>query len=67
MNGTASRCDGVIKCRDCGEPFIVTAAERAFYTARGHHDQPRHCRTCRRHRREQLAAAVVTRCAPVAD
>jgi hypothetical protein len=56
--------DDVIQCGDCGVGFIVTAGEHQIYATRGHCERQRYCRRCRVHRREQIAAAVVTKCPP---
>ena len=39
--------DKVIKCRDCGEEFVFTAGEQAFYRERGFQHEPTRCRRCR--------------------
>ena len=55
----------VRQCADCRAPFIVSDSEQAFYVVRtGSEHHPRYCRPCRIHRREQMAAAVVTVCPP---
>jgi CxxC-x17-CxxC domain-containing protein len=42
-----SDVDKVIKCRDCGEEFVFTAGEQAFYRERGFQHEPTRCRRCR--------------------
>jgi CxxC-x17-CxxC domain-containing protein len=39
--------DKVLKCRDCGEEFVFTAGEQAFYKERGFQHEPTRCRRCR--------------------
>ena len=39
--------DKVLKCRDCGEEFLFTAGEQAFYKERGFQHEPTRCRACR--------------------
>jgi CxxC-x17-CxxC domain-containing protein len=39
--------DKVLKCRDCGEEFVFTAGEQAFYRERGFQHEPTRCRSCR--------------------
>ena len=39
--------DKVLKCRDCGEEFLFTAGEQAFYKERGFQHEPTRCRSCR--------------------
>ena len=39
--------DKVLKCRDCGEEFMFTAGEQAFYKERGFQHEPTRCRRCR--------------------
>jgi CxxC-x17-CxxC domain-containing protein len=43
--------DKVLKCRDCGEEFVFTAGEQAFYRERGFQHEPTRCRTCREKRK----------------
>jgi CxxC-x17-CxxC domain-containing protein len=39
--------DQVIKCADCGEDFIFTAGEQAFYREHGLTHAPTRCKRCR--------------------
>jgi CxxC-x17-CxxC domain-containing protein len=39
--------DQVIKCVDCGEDFVFTAGEQAFYASKGLTHAPTRCRNCR--------------------
>jgi CxxC-x17-CxxC domain-containing protein len=45
--------DKVLKCRDCGEEFVFTAGEQAFYRERGFQHEPTRCRSCREKRKTQ--------------
>jgi CxxC-x17-CxxC domain-containing protein len=46
-----SDVDKVIKCRDCGEEFVFTAGEQAFYRERGFQHEPTRCRRCRENKK----------------
>ena len=50
--------DKVIKCRDCGEEFVFTAGEQAFYKERGFQHEPTRCRRCRDEKKRQGPGAV---------
>lgn len=39
--------DKTIVCKDCGEEFVFTAGEQAFYAERGFKNEPLRCRSCR--------------------
>ncbi|HZI89387.1 MAG TPA: zinc-ribbon domain containing protein [Candidatus Polarisedimenticolia bacterium] len=45
--------DKSIKCRDCGEEFVFTAGEQAFYKERGFQHEPTRCRRCREEKKRQ--------------
>ena len=47
--------DRVIQCVDCGEQFLFTAGEQAFYASRGLTNAPTRCRACREARKQQRA------------
>jgi CxxC-x17-CxxC domain-containing protein len=44
--------DRTITCRDCGQPFVFTAGEQAFYQERGF-SEPQRCPACRAERKAQ--------------
>jgi CxxC-x17-CxxC domain-containing protein len=44
--------DRTLTCRDCGQQFVFTAGEQAFYQERGFSD-PQRCPTCRQARKQQ--------------
>ena len=49
--------DRSIKCVDCGEQFLFTAGEQAFYATKGLTNAPTRCRACRELRKQQRAEA----------
>jgi len=49
--------DKSIKCRDCGEEFVFTAGEQAFYKERGFQHEPTRCRRCREEKKRQTTGA----------
>lgn len=55
-----STTDRVLVCRDCGNEFVFTAGEQAFYAERGFNDPARcpSCRAVRRQARESLGSAA---------
>lgn len=74
---TATGEDQRIKCVDCGEEFIFTAGEQAFYREKGLTNAPTRCRACRDKRKaergqgaaaapaaggKEMHAAVCSRC-----
>ncbi|MER3484783.1 MAG: zinc-binding protein [Chloroflexota bacterium] len=48
--------DRTLTCRDCGQPFVFTAGEQAFYQERGFSD-PQRCPTCRARRKAERATS----------
>ena len=50
--------DKTIKCRDCGEEFVFTAGEQAFYKERGFQHEPTRCRRCRDEKKRQGSGAA---------
>jgi CxxC-x17-CxxC domain-containing protein len=47
----ASAEDKSITCVDCGEEFLFTAGEQAFYRERGLTNEPTRCKSCREKRK----------------
>lgn len=43
---TQSTDDRLMACRDCGDNFIWTAGEQAYYQKQGF-QEPRRCKACR--------------------
>ncbi len=39
--------DKTITCVDCGEEFVFTAGEQAFYQEKGFTNEPKRCKACR--------------------
>jgi len=50
---TATGEDQRIKCVDCGEEFIFTAGEQAFYREKGLTNAPTRCKACREKRKAE--------------
>src|SRR5690606_34578084 len=48
--------DRTLTCRDCGQTFVFTAGEQAFYQERAFSD-PQRCPACRARRKAERAAA----------
>lgn len=48
--------DKIIKCVDCGEEFVFTAGEQAFYREHGLTNTPTRCRRCREARKGKQPA-----------
>lgn len=49
--------DKTLVCRDCGQEFVFTAREQAFYAEKGFQNEPARCHDCRAARKRQRAAA----------
>ena len=47
--------DRTLTCRDCGQQFVFTAGEQAFYQERGFSD-PQRCPSCRQARKQQRSS-----------
>ena len=45
--------DRNITCADCGQEFVFTASEQAFYAEKGFTDAPKRCKPCRQARKAQ--------------
>jgi CxxC-x17-CxxC domain-containing protein len=52
--------DQSIQCVDCGEQFLFTASEQAFYASKGLTNAPTRCKACREVRKQQRAEAPRT-------
>jgi CxxC-x17-CxxC domain-containing protein len=48
--------DRTLTCRDCGQEFVFTAGEQAFYQERGY-SEPQRCAACRAQRKAQRASS----------
>lgn len=51
--------DITLRCVDCGEEFVFTAGEQAFYADKGLLNEPRRCSTCREVRRQKREQGVL--------
>ncbi len=49
----ASGSDQTLQCRDCGQEFVFTAGEQAFYNSKGFTHPPTRCPDCRAARKGQ--------------
>ena len=47
--------DRTLTCRDCGQAFVFTAGEQAFYAERGY-SEPLRCPSCRASRKQQRSS-----------
>jgi CxxC-x17-CxxC domain-containing protein len=47
--------DRTLTCRDCGQAFVFTAGEQAFYSERGY-SEPLRCPSCRASRKQQRSS-----------
>lgn len=43
--------DKTLVCQDCGNEFVFTAGEQAFYKEKGLDNQPKRCKECRNRRK----------------
>lgn len=44
--------DKTIRCRDCGQDFVFTEGEQAFYKEKGLENEPTRCPACRKARKQ---------------
>ena len=49
--------DRELRCVSCGESFVWTAGEQAFYADKRLPHEPKHCRACTRARRSSAVVA----------
>lgn len=45
--------DKTLVCKDCGQEFVFTAGEQAFYKEKGLDNEPKRCKECRDKRKVQ--------------
>ena len=50
--------DKTLICRECGEPFVWTAGEQAFYAEKGLLNVPARCQDCRQARKQARLGAT---------
>ncbi len=43
--------DKTLVCQDCGNEFVFTAGEQAFYKEKGLDNEPKRCKECRNKRK----------------
>lgn len=48
--------DIILRCIECGQEFVFTAGEQAFYADKGLLNEPRRCPECRAKRRQEREA-----------
>ena len=48
--------DETLTCKECGEQFVFSANEQAFYAEKGFQNKPARCPACRAKRRAQGSA-----------
>ena len=53
--------DKTLVCKDCGNEFIFSAGEQAFYAEKGFLNEPTRCRDCRMARKASRPAAGAPR------
>lgn len=47
--------DRELLCITCNEPFVFEAGEQKFFAEKGLTNEPRHCKPCRKKRRDAVA------------
>ena len=45
--------DKIIICKDCGEEFVFSENEQAFYKEKGFENEPLRCVSCRKIKKQQ--------------
>ncbi|MBM7854827.1 CxxC-x17-CxxC domain-containing protein [Desulfohalotomaculum tongense] len=45
--------DKTLTCKDCGEDFVFSAGEQAFYAEKGFENEPARCPQCRAARKQR--------------
>ena len=50
--------DRSLACRDCGESFVFSAGEQAFFASKGLTNEPQRCATCRAAAKRTRSAAT---------
>ena len=49
--------DETLVCKDCGNEFVFTAGEQAFYQEKGFVNKPKSCKACRDAKKNAARAA----------
>lgn len=50
--------DRTLKCRECGDDFVFTSGEQAFFAEKGLINDPQRCPTCRAARRRERSGGA---------
>jgi uncharacterized membrane protein YgcG len=45
--------DKTLVCKDCGNEFVFTESEQAFYKEKGFENEPQRCPACRKAKKQQ--------------
>lgn len=45
--------DKTVKCKDCGDNFVITADDQKWYAEKGF-KEPKRCKSCRALRRQNI-------------
>lgn len=45
--------DRTLVCEDCGNEFVFSADEQAFFAEKGFENEPKRCKSCRMKRKQQ--------------
>jgi len=53
--------DETLTCRDCGNEFVFSASEQAFFAEKGFQNKPSRCQACRAAKRAQNGGTTNTR------
>ena len=53
--------DKTLTCRDCGNEFVFSASEQAFFAEKGFQNEPSRCPACRAARRAANGGATAPR------
>ncbi|MGH2406918.1 MAG: zinc-ribbon domain containing protein [Candidatus Limnocylindrales bacterium] len=53
--------DRTLTCRDCGDEFVFSAGEQAFFASKGLQNDPQRCAGCRANARVARASGGVLR------
>ena len=53
--------DKTLPCRDCGNEFVFSASEQAFFAEKGFQNEPTRCKACRQARKANRPAAGAPR------
>lgn len=57
--------DRTLKCSDCGNDFVWTAGEQAFFHDKQLRNEPKRCKPCKQAKNERLAAITAAQASGV--